>query len=175
MRSPTLKYFLEKRHVDHGGAMVEFAIVLPLLLILVFGIIEFGILMYNRAVLSNASREGARYGIISEYDKDTDIYTYPETDEVKNVIIAYLKRPDSDGNIQPRLINFGPDFDSIFKLNELDYSDIDGNGKNTPGDKLKVEIEYSYSFLVFSSIYSLFGETFPTTVKLKAETTMRLF
>ena len=46
-----------------GAAIVEFAIVLPLLVLLVFGIIEFGILLYNQSVITNASREGARAGI----------------------------------------------------------------------------------------------------------------
>lgn len=44
--------------------MVEMAIVLPLLLVLVFGITEFGIALYRKEVLTNASREGARAGIV---------------------------------------------------------------------------------------------------------------
>jgi Flp pilus assembly protein TadG len=42
--------------------MVEFALVLPILLLLVFGIIEFGRLLFLFASVSSASREGARYG-----------------------------------------------------------------------------------------------------------------
>lgn len=45
--------------------MVEFAIVLPLLLMLVFGIIDFGLLINDKTVLANAAREGARNGSIS--------------------------------------------------------------------------------------------------------------
>jgi len=41
---------------------VEFAIILPILLLLVFGIIDFGHAWYMDHLLSNASREGARYG-----------------------------------------------------------------------------------------------------------------
>jgi len=47
-----------------GGAAIEFAIVLPLLLLLLFGIIEFSLLMYDKAVITNASREGARTAIL---------------------------------------------------------------------------------------------------------------
>ncbi len=46
-----------------GAAALEFAIILPLLVILVFGIIDFGLLLYNKQVITNASREGARAGI----------------------------------------------------------------------------------------------------------------
>jgi Flp pilus assembly protein TadG len=48
-----------------GASMVEFALVLPILILILFGIIEFGILIYNQQVITNASREGARYGIVS--------------------------------------------------------------------------------------------------------------
>lgn len=46
-----------------GVASIEFAIVLPLLLLMIFGTIEFGLLFYNKQVITNASREGARAGI----------------------------------------------------------------------------------------------------------------
>ena len=45
-----------------GGAIaVEFAIILPVLMLLVFGIIDFGHAWYMRHLMSDASREGARY------------------------------------------------------------------------------------------------------------------
>jgi hypothetical protein len=41
---------------------VEFAIIFPILMLLVFGIIDFGRYWYIGHVISDASREGARYG-----------------------------------------------------------------------------------------------------------------
>jgi hypothetical protein len=52
-----------------GAAAVEFAVVLPLLVLLLFGSIEFGLLLYNQEVITNASREGARAGI-ARHDSD---------------------------------------------------------------------------------------------------------
>jgi Flp pilus assembly protein TadG len=46
---------------EHGAVAVEFAIVLPVLLLLVFGIIDFGHAYYMKQVLQNSCREGARY------------------------------------------------------------------------------------------------------------------
>ena len=46
-----------------GGASVEFAVVLPLLMLLICGTIEFGVLLYNKQVITNASREAVRAGI----------------------------------------------------------------------------------------------------------------
>lgn len=48
-----------------GVAAVEFALLLPVLLAFVFGIINFGALLYNQAVITNAAREGARWGAIN--------------------------------------------------------------------------------------------------------------
>jgi hypothetical protein len=47
---------------ERGGIAVEFAIILPVLVLLVFGIIDFGHAWYMDHLMSNASREGARYG-----------------------------------------------------------------------------------------------------------------
>lgn len=47
-----------------GTATVEFGLLLPLLLLIVSGIIEFGFALYDKAVITNASREGARAGIV---------------------------------------------------------------------------------------------------------------
>lgn len=47
-----------------GVAAVEFAIVAPLLFLLIFGIISYGIMLYNQALITNATRTGARAGIV---------------------------------------------------------------------------------------------------------------
>ena len=50
-----------RRQRDRGAAAVEFALVLPLLLLLVLGILEFGRVFNIQISLSNAAREGARH------------------------------------------------------------------------------------------------------------------
>jgi hypothetical protein len=47
-----------------GVAAVEFALVMPVLLFLFIGIVEFGIMLYDQAVITNAAREGARWGVV---------------------------------------------------------------------------------------------------------------
>ncbi len=52
---------------ESGAAMVEMAIVLPLLLLLVFGIIELGRLYNSQVTLTHAAREGIRdYAIFQD-------------------------------------------------------------------------------------------------------------
>ena len=45
-----------------GSSAVEFAIIVPVFLLLTFGIVDFGHAWYMKQMLNNASREGARYG-----------------------------------------------------------------------------------------------------------------
>lgn len=51
-----------------GSAFVEFAFVLPLLIGLLIAIIEFSVALYDKAVLTNAAREGARIGVLKSTD-----------------------------------------------------------------------------------------------------------
>ena len=56
---------------ERGAVAAEFALLLPVLLTILFGIIEFGMIMYGREVVTNASREGARAGIVQGSSKPT--------------------------------------------------------------------------------------------------------
>lgn len=47
---------------ERGAAAVEFAIIFPILLLVMFGIVEFGTLMYDQIMVTNSAREGARWG-----------------------------------------------------------------------------------------------------------------
>lgn len=51
-------------NTDSGQELVEYALVLPLLLLITFGIIEFGLLFFQYSTIANAAREGARTGIL---------------------------------------------------------------------------------------------------------------
>jgi Flp pilus assembly protein TadG len=55
---------------EKGQSLVEFALVLPLLLLLLLGIMEFGLMFSNKLTLVNAAREGARYGAVHNVDSD---------------------------------------------------------------------------------------------------------
>ena len=50
---------------ERGAAMVEFAILLPLFLLVIAGIVDFGRAFFTQIALSNAAREGARAAIVS--------------------------------------------------------------------------------------------------------------
>jgi Flp pilus assembly protein TadG len=55
---------------ERGQAVAEFALVLPLLLILVFGVIQFGIVFRDYLALTDATRAGARKAAVSRMSAD---------------------------------------------------------------------------------------------------------
>jgi Flp pilus assembly protein TadG len=50
---------------------VELALVLPLFIVLLFGVLEFGLIMYAKGIITQASREGARWGVVYSLDPKT--------------------------------------------------------------------------------------------------------
>ena len=67
---------------DRGQAMVEFALVAPLLLMLVFGIVEFGRAWNARQVVTDAARAGARVMVAS--------YPLPSKDSILSIVNTAL-------------------------------------------------------------------------------------
>jgi Flp pilus assembly protein TadG len=55
-----------------GQALVEFALVLPILLLLIFGIIDAGRLIYAYNTVSNSARNAARVAIVNQSTAGTD-------------------------------------------------------------------------------------------------------
>ena len=56
---------------DRGAAMVEFALVLPILLLLTLGIINFGYLFGQQLSLNQAVREGARAAVVARLPRSS--------------------------------------------------------------------------------------------------------
>lgn len=53
---------IRRRHDQRGQGLVEFAVVLPVFLLAIFGLLDVGRLVYTNSALSQAAREGARLG-----------------------------------------------------------------------------------------------------------------
>ena len=52
---------------EDGQTMTEFALVLPILAVLLFGVIQFGIVFNNYVTLTDAVRAGARKGAVGRF------------------------------------------------------------------------------------------------------------
>ena len=106
-----------------GSAAVEFAIVLQLLVLLVFGTIEFGLMFYNKQVLTNASREAVRAAI-----------TGVAVSEVKQIVLDYCngKLFSLNGSVN-------------LSASDIDVSPLDGNDQS-------VAVSFDYYFLFSQAI-----------------------
>ncbi len=58
------------RSRDRGQTLVEFALILPVFLLVLLGILDLGRAVYYSSTLSNVSREAARLGITDQMCKD---------------------------------------------------------------------------------------------------------
>lgn len=136
-----------------GAAIVEFAIILPLLFMLILGIIEFGLLLYNKAIITNASREGARAGVVFNVN-GSGTYSPLSGGEIRAVINSYTSN---------HLVTFGA---------PPDPPDVTPCASR--GSDLTVTITYPYTFLAFSNLAKLVGGgTFPGTITLSSQAVMR--
>jgi Flp pilus assembly protein TadG len=130
---------------QRGAAAIEFAIVLSVLIVLLFGIIEFSILLYDKAVITNASREGARAGIVFSNGSCLD------QAQIAAVVNTYCAN---------NLITF--DGTTTGPITQTAGSCVTG----TP---LTVTVTYNYGFLVLPNFVS--GLT--GGINLTAQTVMR--
>ena len=59
--------FYRRLGCDKGAELIEFALVFPLLLLVMFGIMDFGLLFQRYETVTNAAREGARIAVLPGY------------------------------------------------------------------------------------------------------------
>ncbi len=148
---------------EEGVAAVEFAIIASLFFVLLFGIVEFSLALYDKAVITNASREGARKAILFNADlaNPGQILPFSQSD-ISDHVNAYI--PD-------RLVPFGgPPVVTVEADPTVNYVDLDGDGQLSRGDTRIVRVLYTYNFLVLPNfLTSLTGG-----LNLDAETRMRM-
>ena len=131
-----------------GVAGLEFAIVGPLLILLAIGSIEFGLLFYNKQVITNACREGARAGIVRV------LAGFSDDDVALRVIVKnYCK---------DRLIDF------VGNTSLTDADILLSSRTATFGSDFSVKVTYTYKFLV----PALFG--LGTTTSISALSLMKM-
>jgi len=131
-----------------GASAVEFAIVLPLLILMFIGICEFGLLWYNKQVVINASRESARAGIARAYNSKDIV---GDSDPIVNAYCAN------------RLVTFGPTEDPATTYPGGDNSDL------LFGEDFSVRVAYQYNFLVAGLFHLNLPNTFVGQTMMKME------
>ena len=135
---------------ERGAELIEFALVLPLLLLLVLGIVDFGFLFQRLEVVTNAAREGARIAVLPGYD----------TNDVKDRVNDYLQ----EGGVP---IVRGTN--TVINVNPVTITAP--GGATFPSEQ--VQVRYSHSYLFLSGLARFFGGNFDS-VPLNGQATMRV-
>lgn len=136
-----------------GVAAVEFAVVAPLFFLLVFGMIEYGRLVMVQQLLTNASREGARTGVVlSAADLTLDKIRPSVTDFLTDAGISTTNATVTAAAVNP---------DGSEKL----------LGSANYGDGIKVSVSIPFGDVSYlPSPKFLNGKTLTTTTVMRYET-----
>jgi len=147
---------------EKGVSAVEFALIAPLLFVLTFGIIEFALLLFDKAVITNASREGARAAIVYHTTGPLPENYAPLNDQgIQDVVIRYAN---------DYLVNLGGEND-LTRANIV----VDPPEPRVSGADVTVTVTYTYDFLVFPDLTGLLGDgSFDGTIDLVGRTVMRM-
>ncbi len=134
---------------EKGAQLVEFALVLPLLLLVILAIAEFGFIFQRYEVLTNAAREGARIAVLPGYS----------TADVQSRVSTYL----AAGRVPTTGSN-----PTVAVTNEA----VVVPGGTTITMK-RVTVNYSYTYMFLNAIAGWFGSSYTTTA-LSAVSEMRV-
>lgn len=149
-------------HKQQGAEVVEFALTAVLLFILLFGMIEFSVALYDKAVLTNASREGARTGILFRpQPRDESIESSFNCNGTASGEDEYI-RSAVCGYAEQYLISLGGPADMTISVRRT-------NGSMTPGSEVVVTVDYPYQFLLLPGFIGTLGDL----IEIRAVTSMR--
>jgi Flp pilus assembly protein TadG len=134
-----------------GAELVEFALILPLLLLVFGGIVDFGLLLQRQQVVTNAAREGARLAILPGYTI-ADVRA-----RVTQFVREGLNNPTAAPTTDMSMVTLTP-------------------GSGPPFRAARIEVRLVDRFLVVGPMLSLAGGSGGSfgAITLTATTTMRL-
>jgi Flp pilus assembly protein TadG len=121
---------------EGGVAALEFVLILPFLLMVLFGIIDVSMILCDKAVITNASREAARAGIVLRVPRWNNV-------QVQNFALSYT---------QNNLVSGGTPASASAVA----------SGTQVSGTALTVTVTYAYQGFVLGSIFSAI--TGPVTI-----------
>jgi Flp pilus assembly protein TadG len=133
------------RRNERGQTMVEFALVLPLLALLLFGVVQFAIVFNNYIELRDGVRAGARKAAVSRQNPS-------RVSETQQVV------QDSAGDLSR---------DPSGTCDRTQYLCVDVASSWNPGEEVTVEATYPYSI-------NLFGVVTVASGTLRSRTTERV-
>jgi len=143
------------RNTELGQSLVEFSMVLPIFLVLIFGLVDFGRAFYAWLIVTEAAREGARAAAV-QGDAST----------VNSKI--YASFCSGTGSPPPSSSCGIDDSSSVFQITT-------GNLQGTRGQETTVDITYTFSFVTpIGGLLQLIGGSNLSAPAITAHSAMRL-
>ncbi len=138
-----------------GAELVEMALVLPLLLVLVFGMVDFGFLIYDKAIVTYAAREGARAGVVFAPDPGVlPGVQRPTTAQIKQVVLD---------RCSTWLISFGS---HVVNTDDITVTGAQG----ASGTELTVTLTFPHQFVIIDHLIPALGNiTLRSTSRMRIE------
>lgn len=141
------------RRSSAGQSIAEFALVVPILLLLVFGIVEFGLIVKSWQVVTDAAREGARVAVVG-VTPGQSADSVDAAAAVRNALNrGGLNGTNASVTIAATGNTGGPLFNSL------------------RGDTVRVTINYPHSMIMFGPLIS--SMTGYSTLPIRTSITMR--
>jgi Flp pilus assembly protein TadG len=142
-----------RRSGERGQTLIELALLVPILLIIVTAIVDFGFAFRDYIAVTNAAREGARYAV-------TGCTTTAQQDAIKQKVVT-----SSHG----LLTNSDVVVDALPATASVDNCSTSAPGT---GNAIKVKASHTYHFVTpLGSLVSAFGSH---TITMTSSTTMRV-
>ena len=144
---------------ERGAALVEFALALPLLLVVLGGIVDFGFTFQRYEVITNAAREGARMASLPGYDQNS----------VDQRVRAYVANGIGTAAASAPAMPSG----AVTLTSGTIPIPVAGGGTKNMATVL-VTVTYNHNFLLLGPVLSLINKTWGGTIVLTATSQMRV-
>jgi Flp pilus assembly protein TadG len=130
--------------------LIELALVLPILLLVFAGIIDFGLILQRFLTISNAAREGARIAVLPGYGQA----------DVQDRVTQYIHEGTGDNTLAPTVV--------------LTPTSVDPAGPTPAFPAAQVTVTLTHSYLVLGAVSGLVNGGSFSTITLSARSTMRI-
>jgi hypothetical protein len=136
-----------RRASERGSTLLEFAFVLIITLVLMFGIIDFGRALYSYHFVANAAREGARFASVRGYLCSTSTTPCPaQPDDIKTYVLSLVPLGIDPNNVDVHVDNPPPG-----NPNGLP---VCGTTWDYPGCAVAVQVTYSFNYIFPLAVYN---------------------
>jgi Flp pilus assembly protein TadG len=139
---------------ERGQSLVEFALVVPVFIVLVLGIVDFGMALRSYVTVTNAAREGARYAVLGCKDSTQE-------DAIKDQVISR-----SSGLIKTRsdvIVDAAPD-----------TSGVDACSASVPGSTNPIKITANYDYAYITPLGNFVAALSGGPLHISSSSTMRV-